>query len=196
MSLVVARGKAFYWGTSEWPADRIREAYDIARREHLVPPTMEQPQYNMFFRDRVEREYRRLYEDFGLGTTVWSPLASGFLTGKYLKGIPKGSRLSLKNYGWLRDRYFGPAATGKADKVRALGRLAGVLGISLADLALAWCLKNPHVSTVITGATRPEQVVENMKSLDAVPLLTDEVMAEIEKILGNAPPLEPDFRTQ
>jgi aryl-alcohol dehydrogenase-like predicted oxidoreductase len=157
---------------------------------------MEQPQYNMFHRDRVEREYLRLYEEFGLGTTVWSPLASGFLTGKYLKGIPAGARLSMKNYKWLRQRFEGPAAAEKLAAVRKLGRLAADLKTSLPRLALAWCLKNPCVSTVITGASRPEQVQENMKALDTVKLLTDEVMGKIEKVLNNKPRPEPDFRKQ
>jgi voltage-dependent potassium channel beta subunit len=195
MTHVINQGKAFYWGTSEWPAERIRDAFHIARRERLIPPTMEQPQYNMFHRDRVEREYRRLFEDYGLGSTVWSPLASGFLTGKYLRGIPKGSRLSLRGYGWLRERYEGPEAEAQLEKVRKLRRIAGGLKITLPQLALAWCLQNPDVSTVITGASRPEQVAENMKAVDAVSLLTAEVTARIERILGNKPAPEPDFRT-
>jgi aryl-alcohol dehydrogenase-like predicted oxidoreductase len=150
----------------------------------------------MFHRDRVESEYLRLYRDFGMGTTVWSPLASGFLSGKYLQGIPEGTRLSLRGYQWLRKRYEGPQAADKDEKIRKLGRLCAGLKITLSQLALAWCLKNPRVSTVITGASRPEQVVENMKALDAVRLLTDEVMEKIEKILGNKPQPEPDFRAQ
>lgn len=194
MTHVINQGKAFYWGTSEWPAEQVRDAFRIARLEHLIPPTMEQPQYNMFTRDRVEREYRSLYEEFGLGTTVWSPLASGFLTGKYLHGIPPGTRLSLRGYEWLRKRYDGQDAEVKLGRIRKLGRLAGSLEITLSQLALAWCLKNPDVSTVITGASGPEQVTENMRALDAVPLLTDGVMDKIEKILGNKPKPEPDFR--
>lgn len=196
MSHVVDRGRALYWGTSEWPAELIRDAFRIARAEHLVPPTMEQPQYNMFTRERVEREYLRLYGDFGLGTTIWSPLASGFLTGKYMTGIPEGSRLTLRGYEWLKKRYQGPGAEEKTDKVRKLSRLAGEMGVPLSELAIAWCLRNPHVSTVITGASRPEQVSENMKSLGAVSLLTTEVVERIEAILGNKPQPEPDFRAQ
>jgi voltage-dependent potassium channel beta subunit len=195
MTHIINQGKAFYWGTSEWPAERIRDAFHIARRERLIPPTMEQPQYNMFHRDRVEREYRGLFDEYGLGTTVWSPLASGFLTGKYLRGIPEGSRLSLRGYGWLRKRYEGPEAEAKLEKVRKLDRIARGLKITLPQLALAWCLQNPDVSTVITGASRPEQVAENMKAVDAARLLTAEVMARIERVLGNKPALEPDFRT-
>lgn len=196
MSHLVDRGLAFYWGTSEWPAELIREAYDVARRERLVPPTMEQPQYNMFHRERVESEYRRLYRDFGMGTTAWSPLASGFLTGKYAHGVPAGSRLSLRGYGWLRKRYGTREAVRLLKKLGQLDRLAVSLKLTLAQLALAWCLKNPDVSTVITGASRPEQVTENMKAVDAVERLTSGVMEKIEKILGNRPEAEPDFRTQ
>jgi len=195
MSHIIGLGLAFYWGTSEWSAEDIRTAYDIARRERLVPPAMEQPQYNMFHRDRVEKEYRRLYEDIGLGTTTWSPLASGYLSGKYLRGVPEGSRFSLKGYQWLKKRFEGPDAEAKLDKVRKLGRLATRLGLTLPQLAIAWCLKNRHVSTVITGASRPEQVVENMKAMDAVKHLDAEVMAKIEKILANAPEAELDFRS-
>jgi aryl-alcohol dehydrogenase-like predicted oxidoreductase len=157
---------------------------------------MEQPQYNKFHRERVENEYRRLFREFGLGTTVWSPLASGFLTGKYLQGIPEGSRLSLRGYAWLRKRYEGPGAEDKLRKVRKLGRLASGLKITLPQLALAWCLKNPNVSTVITGSSRSEQVVENMAAIEAVPLLTGDVMEKIERILSNRPQPEPDFRAQ
>jgi voltage-dependent potassium channel beta subunit len=196
MSHLIDRGKAFYWGTSEWSAEEIRDAFHIARRERLVPPTMEQPQYNMFHRDRVEREYQRLFEEFGLGTTVWSPLASGFLTGKYVHGIPEGSRLSLRGYQWLKKRYEGPEAQEKLEKIRKLQRISNGLKITLPQLALAWCLRNPRVSTVITGASRPEQVAENMKAVDAVKLLTHDVMDKIEKILDNTPQPEPDFRAQ
>jgi voltage-dependent potassium channel beta subunit len=196
MSHLVDRGKAFYWGTSEWDAREIAEAYHIAREEHLVPPTMEQPEYNMFHRERVEKAYAPLYEEFGLGTTVWSPLASGFLTGKYNAGIPAGTRLALRGYGWLRKLYEGPGAEEKIAKVKKLARLAVDLGITLPQLALAWCLNNPRVSTVITGASRPQQVVENMKSLDAVRLLTPEVTARIEKILENKPTPPEDARTE
>jgi voltage-dependent potassium channel beta subunit len=194
MTHVINQGKAFYWGTSEWSAEQIREACGIARREHLIAPTMEQPQYNMFVRERVEREYAALYRDCGLGTTIWSPLNSGFLSGKYAKSIPAGSRLALRNYQWLRKRFEGPEAEAKIAKVKKLAFLAGELGITLPQLAIAWCLKNPHVSTVITGASKPEQVVENMKALDAVKHLSGEVMARIDKILANRPVPEPDFR--
>ncbi len=194
MTHVVNQGKAFYWGTSEWSAEQIREAHGIARREHLIPPAMEQPQYNMFVRERVEREYAGLYRDFGMGATVWSPLNSGFLTGKYAKGIPAGSRLALRNYQWLRKRFEGPEAQVKIAKIKKLASLARELRITLPQLAIAWCLKNKHVSTVMTGASKPEQVVENMKALDAARLLDGALLARIDKILGNKPAPEPDFR--
>lgn len=196
MSHLVDKGRAFYWGTSEWDAREIAEAYHIAREEHLVPPTMEQPEYHMFHRERVEREYAPLYKEFGLGTTIWSPLASGFLTGKYNDGVPQGTRFALRGYGWLRRRYEGPGAEMMVAKVRKLARLASELDITLPRLALAWCLKNPNVSTVITGASKAQQVVENMKALDAVPLLTLEVMARIERILDNKPAPVEDARSE
>ena len=181
---IVARGKAVYWGTSEWSAAEIMEAWQIADKHHLHKPVMEQPQYNMFNRRKVEYEYARLYQDIGLGTTTWSPLASGLLTGKYNAGIPAESRANLKDYEWLK-----PALTDleQIDKVRKLAPIAAELGITLAQMALAWCLKNPHVSTVITGASRVEQVHENMKALDAVEKLNPEVMALIDEVLGNKP---------
>jgi voltage-dependent potassium channel beta subunit len=194
MNSIVNQGQALYWGTSEWSARQITAAYHIARQEHLVPPTMEQPQYNMFHRERVEREYASLFAEFGLGTTIYSPLASGLLTGKYNDGIPEGTRASLRGYKWLRERFVSEEAELKIAKVRKLTSIASKLGISMAQLAIAWCLKNPHVSTVITGASRPEQVKENMKALDAVPLLTDEVMEKIEEVLANKPEPEPRFR--
>jgi voltage-dependent potassium channel beta subunit len=196
MTDLVRRGRAHYWGTSEWSAAEIMHAYHIAREERLIPPAMEQPQYNMFHRERVEKEYDILYRIMGLGTTVWSPLASGLLTGKYNRGIPAGTRVSLRGYGWLRDRFVGPQAAAKLVKVRKLGRLAADLGISLPRLAIAWCLANPRVSTVITGASKPAQVAENMKAVDDVRLLTPDVMGRLEKILVNAPAPEPDFRAE
>ncbi len=194
MNQVIRQGKAFYWGTSEWSAEQIREAYHFARREHLIPPLMEQPQYNMFHRERVEKEYAALYKEMGLGTTIWSPLASGLLTGKYNQGVPKGTRLSLENYQWLKERILSPEGQKNIAKVKKLAPLAKELGITLPQMGLAWCLKNPNVSTVITGASRPQQVTENMKALDAVEKLTDEVMAKIEKILDNKPQPEFDWR--
>lgn len=194
MTHVINQGKAFYWGTSEWSAVQIQDAHMIARREKLIPPTMEQPQYNMFHRDRFEKEYAPLYRDYGLGTTIWSPLASGLLTGKYNDGIPAGSRMDLPGYEWLRKLVESPEGQARLEKVKQLAGLAKELGISTAALALAWCLKNPHVSTVITGASKAEQVAENMKALDQVEKLTDDVMAKIEEILKNKPEPDQDFR--
>ncbi len=179
MSDMVSQGKALYWGTSEWNADDIRAAYDIADRHHLHKPIVEQPQYNILWRDRVEKDYRRLYEDIGLGTTIWSPLSSGLLTGKYLNGVPDGSRATLPGYEWLRGMLTDPA---RNKKVADLKVIADQLDISLTQLSLAWCAKNPNVSTVITGASSAAQVRENMTALDALELLTDEVMERIDLI--------------
>ena len=194
MSHVVERGWAFYWGTSEWSADQIRHAREFARREHLVPPTMEQPQYSMVHRDRVEREYARLCEGAGLGLTVWSPLASGVLTGKYDAGVPDDSRMAMPGYEWLRALFDSEEGSHKVEVARKLKPVAEALGTTRAALALAWCLANPHVSTVITGASRVEQVRENMKALDVLEKLSPAVMAQIESILGNRPPAEIDWR--
>jgi len=194
MSWLVEQGWAFYWGTSEWSAEQIRHAHAVARREHLVPPTMEQPQYHMFHRERVEREYAPLYEDPGLGTTIWSPLAGGLLTGKYDGGIPSGTRSTLAQYAWLKPSFEGEQAEAKLAKVKRLSPLAAELGCSRAQLALAWCLKNPQVSTVITGASRAEQVVENMGALAIVEKLSPPVMERIEAILGNKPEPTAEWR--
>ncbi len=187
MNWVIQQGKALYWGTSEWSAERIREAVDWATREHLIPPSMEQPQYNMFHRDRVESEYAALYDDPGIGTTIWSPLASGLLTGKYDDGMPPNTRASLPGMEWLREELVGPAAKPKIEKVKRLKRVADEIGCTRAQLAIAWCLRNPHVSSAITGATRAEHVHENLGALEVVPQLTSDVVAAIEEILGNAP---------
>jgi len=194
MHRVVESGRAFYWGTSEWSAAQIRRAYDIARAEHLTPPTMEQPQYHMLHRHRVEVEYAPLYEEIGLGTTIWSPLASGILTGKYNDGIPAGSRMSLPNYQWLRPHLDGEEGRRKIEKVRQLAPLARELDCTMAQLAIAWCLANDDVSTVITGASRPGQVTENMRALDVVSRLTPEVLERIAGILDNRPEPERCWR--
>jgi voltage-dependent potassium channel beta subunit len=181
MSDIVASGRAHYWGTSEWPADDIRAAWDVAERHHLHKPVVEQPEYNLLDRHRVEVEYARLYDDIGLGLTTWSPLASGLLTGKYLDGVPEGSRAALPGYEWLRDLLTDP------DRNAAVRRLAAVaddLGCSLAQLSLAWCARNPRVSTVITGASRVEQVHENMGALDVLDRLDDDVVARIDAAVG------------
>jgi voltage-dependent potassium channel beta subunit len=174
---MIAAGKALYWGTSEWSAGEIMAAWQIADKHHLAKPIVEQPQYNLLCRERVENEYARLYRDIGLGTTTWSPLASGLLTGKYNAGMPPGSRGTLKNYDWLAPRLTDPA---KVAVAKRLVPIAADLRCTLAQMSLAWCLKNPNVSTVITGASRAEQVVENMRSLAVVDRLTDDVMARIE----------------
>jgi voltage-dependent potassium channel beta subunit len=194
MNHVINQGKALYWGTSEWPATRILEAFHIARRERLVPPLMEQPQYNLLHRERVEREYAPLYERFGLGTTIWSPLAGGLLTGKYNEGIPQGTRSTIEGYEWLRSRFEGEQAMANIEKVRKLAPIADELGCTQAQLALAWCLVNPRVSTVITGASRSEQVVENMAAMEVFERLTPEVLERIEAVVDNRPETEPDWR--
>lgn len=194
MNYIINHGKAFYWGTSEWSAQQIMEAYAIARREHLIPPQMEQPEYNMFNRERVEKEYARLYTEIGLGTTIFSPLASGVLTGKYNKGIPEGTRATLKGYEWLRRYLESDTTRQNIEKVKLITPIADELGCSMAQVALAWCLKNQNVSSVITGASRPEHVSENLQSLDIVEKLTDEVMEQIETILDNRPEPESDPR--
>ncbi|HEX4868278.1 MAG TPA: aldo/keto reductase [Acidimicrobiales bacterium] len=178
---IIDRGKALYWGTSEWSADQIRAAWDIADRRNLHKPVMEQPQYNLFERRRVEREYAQLYEDIGLGLTTWSPLASGLLTGKYVDGVPEGSRAALPGYEWMQERL---TDEGRNRTVRELAGVAEELGCTLSQLALAWCARNPRVSTVITGASRVEQVQENMAALEVVPKLTDAVLARIDEIVG------------
>ena len=177
MSDMVSAGKAHYWGTSEWTADEIRAAWEIAERHHLHKPVMEQPQYNLFERRRVEKEYARLYEDIGLGLTTWSPLALGLLTGKYIEGVPEGSRATVKGYEWLKD---GLTDERRNEQVRSLREVAERLGCTMAQLAIAWCARNPNVSTVITGASRPEQVVDNLGALTVLEQLTDEVVTDIQ----------------
>lgn len=194
MNLLIQQGKAFCWGTSEWSATRIMDAIGFAEREHLIPPIMEQPEYNMFTREKVERDYVYLYSRIGLGLTTWSPLASGLLTGKYNDGIPGDSRANLEDYDWLKRRVESEAGRLKLEKVKALSNLADELGCSPAQLAIAWCLKNPNVSSVITGASRKNQVDENMKALEVVGQLDPEVMEKIENILQNKPKGEQDFR--
>jgi voltage-dependent potassium channel beta subunit len=184
MDVLIRQGKLFYWGTSEWSAAEIQAAFKAATDLHLTPPTMEQPQYNMLVRERFEKEYAPLFKDHGYGTTIWSPLASGVLSGKYNDGVPKESRFTLSNYDWLKEKLLAPENLAKA---KALGPIAKELGCTQAQLALAWCLKNPNVSTVITGASRAEQVVENMKALDVVPKLTADVMTRIDGVLQNKP---------
>ena len=177
---MIATGRAMYWGTSEWPAERIQEAWDIADRRNLHKPQMDQPQYNLFVRDKVETEFAPLYEPLGLGLTTWSPLASGVLTGKYANGIPEGSRLALPGYEWLRNAI----TPERLNAVSKLATIASDLGSDTATLAIAWCVKNPRVSSVITGASRPEQIKANLKAMDLVDKLDDGVMAEIGKVVA------------
>jgi voltage-dependent potassium channel beta subunit len=178
---IVASGRAIYWGVSEWSADEIRAAWSICDKYGWHKPVMEQPQYNLFIRKRVEDEYARLYEDIGLGTTTWSPLASGLLTGKYNNGIPSDSRGALPGYEWLQQALTDST---RIEKVRRLQEIADGLGCSLAQLSIAWCAKNPNVSTVITGASKVAQVHENLKALDVLPKLTPEVMTQIDELVG------------
>jgi voltage-dependent potassium channel beta subunit len=183
MSDLVHQGKVLYWGTSEWSAQEITQAFAVARECHLVPPTMEQPMYNLFGRHRFEKEYERLYAEYGLGTTIWSPLASGLLTGKHKGGPKEGTRATLKDYDWLKDQIARDAKE-KADKVEKLSEIARELGLSLAVFAIAWCLKNPNVSTVILGASKVGQLTENLQALDAQAKFTPEVMKRIDEIAG------------
>jgi voltage-dependent potassium channel beta subunit len=194
MNHIINQGKAFYWGTSEWSASQIMEAYHIARREHLIPPLMEQPEYNMFNRFKIEMDYLSLYTEIGLGTTIWSPLASGILTNKYANGFPEGSRLSMKENEWLKKRFETAEGQEKIKKATKLQSISDNLDMTLAQMSIAWCLKNPHVSTVITGATKLSQLEENLKSLELVPRLTPDVMDQIEHVLKNKPLAPQDWR--
>ena len=186
MHNLILQGKVLYWGTSEWSAQQITAAHLVARRDGLTPPTMEQPQYNLFERQKVEADYLPVY-DMGLGTTIWSPLASGLLTGKYNEGIPQDSRANLPGYEWIRDRLTSADGREKLEKVKALAQLAGRVGLPVHHMALLWCLQNPHVSTVILGASRLDQLTDNLAALDAGHLMTPEVMAGIEAIVANKP---------
>lgn len=187
MHNLIQQGKILYWGTSQWSGAEIMEAHRVAHQYHLMGPTVEQPQYNMFERFKVEQDYLPVYQNVGLGTTIWSPLAAGFLTGKYNNGIPEDSRLAIEGFGWLKDRWIQDV---KLEKVKKLALLADELGVSLASLAIAWTIKNPHVTTAILGATKKEQLFENLKALDSLQLLSAEVMDKIEAILQNKPVLD------
>lgn len=191
MTELIQQGKVRYWGTSEWSAQQLMEAYSVARQYNLIPPIVEQPQYNMFERSRFEVEYGRLYETIGLGTTIFSPLASGMLTGKYSNGSPADSRMNLPGYEWLKEWIESKDGQAKIEKVRKLTKVADELGTTMARLALAWCLKNPNVSTVIMGASKVSQVEDNLKAIDLVDQISDDVMEKIEGVLDNKPkPME------
>jgi len=189
MDDLISQGKILYWGTSEWSAADIMRAHGIARELGMNPPQMEQPQYNMLHRDRVEKEYLPLYREIGLGTTIWSPLASGVLTGKYNEGIPAGTRATLKGYEWLKEHVITPQ---NIEKVKQLLPIAAELNCTMAQFAIAWCLKSPYVSTVITGASRPEQVTENMKAIEIAEKLDVNVMERVDASLGNKPQMDED----
>lgn len=190
---LVSQGKVMYWGTSEWSAQQITEAYAVARADNLIGPTMEQPQYNMFHRDKVEREFLPLYDLMGLGTTIWSPLYSGILTGKYMQGIPSDSRLNLPGYEWLKERMTGDRHVKIASQVLALSELSEELSIPLPHLAINWCLANPHVSTVILGVSRLSQLDDNLDSVHSRDKMTEAVMQRIDRILDNRPEPVPRF---
>ncbi len=187
MDNLIRQGKVIYWGTSEWSGQQITEAHAIARAHNLTPPTMEQPQYNLFERDKVEREYLPVYDSFGLGTTIWSPLASGLLTGKYNNGMPNDSRANLPGYEWLRDIMMGEQGRARIEKIKELVKIADGAGMPIHHMALLWCLANPRVSTVILGASKIEQLHDNLAALKSRDKLTADVMAAIEEVMGNRP---------
>jgi voltage-dependent potassium channel beta subunit len=187
MHNLIQQGKVLYWGTSQWSGAEIMEAHRVAAVNKLIAPTVEQPQYNMFERFKMEQDYLPVFQNAGLGTTIWSPLAAGFLTGKYNNGIPADSRLAIEGFDWLKDRWIQDA---KLDKVKKLALLAKEMGVSLAALAVAWTIKNPNVTTAILGATKKEQLTENLKALDVVKLISEEINTKIEEILQNKPNID------
>ncbi len=186
MNQLIQTGKVLYWGSSQWSAQEIMEAHMVARQHHLIGPVVEQPQYNMFYRERLEKEYLRIFETVGLGTTIWSPLASGVLSGKYNEGMPAGTRLGMEGLDWLKEATL---TEERIEKTRQLSSIASRLEISMPRLAIAWCLKNPNVTTVILGASKTAHLDENLKALADQEKLSEEVMAEIDAILGNRPQL-------
>jgi voltage-dependent potassium channel beta subunit len=187
MNTLIQQGKILYWGTSQWSGAEIMEAHRVAQQYRLIGPTMEQPQYNMFERNKVELDYIPVYKNTGLGTTIWSPLAGGFLTGKYSHGLPEDSRFAIKGYEWLRDRWL---QEDRIQKVKELTVLSKKLNVSMASLAIAWCIRNPNVTTAILGATKKDQLLDNLKALEVLPLITDSVLEQIEDILRNKPFLD------
>ena len=186
MNILIQQGKILYWGTSEWSAQEITEAHMVAKENHLIGPAVEQPEYNLFNRYKMENDYLKVFKDIGLGTTTWSPLASGLLTGKYNDGVPEGSRIAIPGFDWLKDRVM---VTEKIDKVKKLKPLADKLGTSLATLSIAWCIRNPNVTTAILGATKKEQLEQNFKALELYPKLDEGVLKEIDEIMGTKPVL-------
>ncbi|MEY2640156.1 MAG: hypothetical protein RIR90_1638 [Bacteroidota bacterium] len=186
MNTLIQQGKILYWGTSEWSGVEIMEAHRVAADYRLIGPSVEQPEYNLFNRHKLENDYLQVFKNVGLGTTIWSPLASGLLTGKYNNGIPEDARLSIPGFEWLKDRTF---VEEKLNKVRAYQQLADELGCSMAALSIAWCVKNPNVTTAILGATKRHQLEENLKALNVLPLLTEEIMTKIDSIFGTKPVL-------
>ena len=186
MNTLIQQGKILYWGTSEWSGVEIMEAHRVAQAYRLIGPTMEQPEYNLFNREKLEKDYLEVFKNVGLGTTIWSPLASGLLTGKYNNGVPDGTRLAIPGFEWLKDKTF---VEDKLNKVRAYQKIADELGCSMAALSIAWCIKNPNVSTAILGATKKEQLQENLKALDVLPLLDDRVLIQIDGIFTTRPSL-------
>lgn len=189
MNTLIQQGKILYWGTSEWSGVEIMEAHRVARDYRIIGPSMEQPQYNLFERNKVENEYLEVYKNVGLGTTIWSPLASGLLSGKYNDGIPEGSRFAIEGFDWLKDRWM---ADDLLARVKKLGDLAKELGVSQAALSIAWCVKNEHVTTAILGATKKAQLLDNLEALKVLPLLSTEIMQQIDTIVGTKPKL-PEF---
>lgn len=187
MHNLITQGKVLYWGTSQWSGAEIMEAHRVANQYNLIGPVMEQPQYNMFDRNKMELDYLPVFRNVGLGTTIWSPLAAGFLTGKYLEGVPEGARLGITGFEWLRDRWL---KEDRIEKLRKLVDLANNLDVSMAAMAIAWTIKNPNVTTAILGATRKEQLQQNFEALEVLPLLTPEVLEKIEEILQNRPYLD------
>lgn len=184
MNTLIQQGKILYWGTSEWSAAEIMEAHMVAKQLHLEGPAVEQPEYNLFNRQKMEVDYYTIFKNIGMGTTIWSPLASGLLTGKYNNGIPEGSRLALEGFEWLKDRTL---TEQRIEGVRRLEGIAKELGTSLATLAIAWCISNPNVTTAILGATKPEQLTENLKALEVYPKITADVKARIDEVMGTKP---------
>ena len=184
MNTLIQQGKILYWGTSEWSGVEIMDAHRVAQQYKLIGPTMEQPQYNLFERNKVEKEYLPIYDFVGLGTTIWSPLASGLLTGKYNKGIPENSRLALPEMSWLKDKVM---ADDRIKRIQNLDEIAKEFGVSLAELSIGWCIKNPHVTTAILGATKKQQLIDNLKAIDTMNKLTPEILVKIDDIMQTKP---------